>query len=320
MMYSRIIGTGSYLPQKIVTNNDLEKMVDTTDEWIVERTGIKQRHIVAEGETASSMGIVAARNAIEAAGIKNNEIDLIIAATTTPDKVLPGAACLMQEGLDLPGVPAFDISAACAGFVYSISVADQFIRSGMYRTILVVGAEALTCLVDWEDRSTCVLFGDGAGAVLFQASKEPGIVSTHLHADGRYKDILTVSSGLPTQYKKDDPPYIRMKGREVFKFAVTALGDVIDETLAHNNMSRGDIDWLVPHQANQRIIAALAKRLDISMDRVILTLEDQGNTSAASVPLALDLAIRDGRVQRGDKLLLEAIGGGFTWASALVVY
>lgn len=320
MRYTRIAGTGSYLPEHVITNADIEKLVDTSNEWIVERTGIHSRHKVAPGERSSDMALIAAERAIEAAGIDRHSIQLILVATSTPDMILPNCACLVQERLGIAGMPAFDLVAACAGFIYGLSVADQFIRSGMYDNVLLIGTEALTSLTDWTDRETCVLFGDGAGAVVLQASDKPGVLSTHLHADGRYKDLLRASSPLPTQADPEDPPYVRMAGREVFKFAVGALGDVVDEALAHNGLNYSDIDWLVPHQANSRIISALAKKLDLPMERVIMTIADQGNTSAASVPLALDIAVRDGRIQRGERLLLEAIGGGFCWGSALIVY
>lgn len=320
MKYSKIIGTGSYLPKKILSNADLEKVVETSNDWIVERTGIERRHVVSGDETASSMAFEASKNALDAAGIDKHDIDLILVATTTGDKILPSTACLLQEHLGLPGVPAFDLGAACAGFVYAMSVADQYIRAGTYKTILVVGTEVLTNVVDWTDRATCILFGDGAGAAIFQASDEQGVLSTHLHADGRYKDILKISSGFPATYDENDPPYVRMKGREVFKFAVNALSEIVDETLSANKIAPEQIDWFIPHQANLRIIKALAKKLNFPMDKVVVNTQDHGNTSAASIPLSLDLAIRDGRVQRGQTILMDAIGGGFTWASALLVY
>ena len=320
MTYSKIIGTGSYLPAKIITNADLAELVDTTHEWIVERTGIEQRHMIEPGETASSMAHAATERAIEAAGIDKHDIELILVATTTGDRILPSTACLLQDRLGLPGVPAFDLGAACAGFVYAMSVADQYIKAGTYKTVLVVGTEVLTNVVDWSDRATCILFGDGAGAAILQASNEPGILSTHLHADGRYKELLKISSGFPVQYDENDPPYIRMKGREVFKFAVNALSDVVDETLSANNITPEEIDWFIPHQANLRIITALAKKLNFPMDKVVVNTQYHGNTSAASIPLSMDLAIRDGRVKRGQKVLVDAIGGGFTWASSLFIY
>lgn len=322
MNYSRIIGTGGYLPEKVLTNHDLENMVDTTDEWITERTGIKQRHIAAAGETTSMLAEKAALQAIEAAGIDKNTIDLIVLATTTPDRVFPSTACLLQQRLDIHGCAAFDVQAVCTGFVYALGVADNFIRTGAAKRALVVGAETLSRIVDWTDRSTCVLFGDGAGAVVLQSDEEPGILSTHLHADGKYKELLTVPGGISEGYDPVDSSgaYIQMKGNEVFKMAVNTLGRIVDETLAANDYDKAEIDWLVPHQANTRIIAATAKKLRMSMDNVVLTVDKHGNTSAASVPLALDTAVRDGRINRGDMLMLEAFGGGFTWGSALIKY
>ncbi len=318
MIHSRISGTGGYLPEKILTNHDLEEMVETSDQWITDRTGIKKRHVAAEGETTCDLAEKAARAALEAAGIGCDEIDLIIVATTTPDRVFPSTACLLQERLGIHGCTAFDIQAVCTGFVYALSVADKFIRSGTHKNALVVGAETLSRIVDWTDRDTCVLFGDGAGAVVLSASDEPGILSTHLHADGRYKELLSTSGGVSEGLNGE--VYITMQGNEVFKVAVNTLGRIVDETLAANNMQKSDIDWLVPHQANIRIIKATARKLKMSMDHVVTTVQEHGNTSAASVPLALDVAVRDGRIQRGDTLLLEAFGGGFTWGSALLRY
>ena len=322
MIYSRITGTGSYLPEKILTNADLEKMVDTTDQWIRERTGIRQRHIVAENETTSDMVEVAARRAIDAAGIVSSDIDLIIVATTTPDRVFPSTACLVQQRLDIHGPAAFDLQAVCTGFVYALGVADKFIRSGEARCALVVGADALSRIIDWEDRSTCVLFGDGAGAVILQASDVPGILSTHLHADGQYNELLMVPQGISQGYQQvvNNEAYIHMQGNEVFKVAVNTLGRIVDETLEANNLEKSDIDWLVPHQANIRIIAATARKLRMPMERVIVTVDRHGNTSAASIPLALDVAVRDGRIRPNDTVLLEAFGGGFTWGSALMKF
>lgn len=319
MKYSRIIGTGSYLPEKVLTNSDLEKMVETSSDWIVERTGIKERHIAADGQTTCDLAEQAARNAMDAAGVGSDEIDLIIVATTTPDRIFPSTACLLQQRLGIRGCAAFDVQAVCTGFVYALGIADKFIRAGGVRNALVVGAETLSRIVDWSDRTTCVLFGDGAGAVVVQASDEPGILSTHLHADGQYHDLLDVSGGVSAGYP-DDGAFIQMKGNEVFKMAVNTLGRIVDETLEANGLAKSDIKWLVPHQANVRIIAATAKKLSMSMDNVVLTVPFHGNTSAASVPLALDVAVRDGRIQRGDMILLEAFGGGFTWGSALVKY
>lgn len=322
MKYSKIIGTGGYLPEKVLTNADLEKMVETTDEWITSRTGIKERHIAAEGETTCDLAEHASRRAIEAAGINITDIDLIIVATTSPDRIFPSTAALLQDRLDIHGCAAFDIQAVCTGFVYALGVADKFIRTGGASNALVVGAETLSRIVDWTDRSTCVLFGDGAGAVVLQAADEPGILSTHLHADGAYNQLLTVNQGVSTNYKAvvEGEAYIQMKGNEVFKMAVNTLGRIVDETLEHNGLDKSDVDWLVPHQANTRIIEATAKKLKMDMDHVVLTVGMHGNTSAASVPLALDTAVRDGRIQRGETLLLEAFGGGFTWGSALVRY
>ncbi len=322
MKYARIAGTGGYLPDKVLTNADLEKMVETTDQWIVERTGIHERHIAAEGQTTSDLAEHAARRAMTMAERKAHDIDLVIVATTTPDRVFPSTACLLQQRLGIHGCAAFDIQAVCTGFVYALGIADKFIRTGAARCALVVGAETLSRIVDWTDRGTCVLFGDGAGAVILEASNVPGILSTHLHADGRYQDLLTVNAGISQGYDlmQEGKAFIEMQGNEVFKVAVNTLGRIVDETLHANNLAKSDIDWLIPHQANTRIIAATAKKLKMSMDRVVLTVGEHGNTSAASVPLALDTAVRDGRIQRGELLMLEAFGGGFTWGSALVRY
>lgn len=322
MINSRITGTGGYLPEKVLTNKDLEKIVDTTDEWITDRTGIKKRHIVADNESTCDLAERAALGAIEAAGINKEDIDLIIVATTTPDRVFPSTACLLQDRLDIHGCTAFDVQAVCTGFVYALGVADKFIKSGSHKKALVIGAETMSRTVDWNDRTTCVLFGDGAGAVILEASEEPGILSTHLHADGKYKDLLTIPAGVsenPALFKSGEA-YMQMKGNEVFKMAVNTLGRIVDETLAANNMQKSDIDWLVPHQANIRIINATAKKLSMSTDHVVVTVHEHGNTSAASVPLALNEAVRDGRIKRGETILLEAFGGGFTWGSALIKY
>ncbi|MDH5394739.1 MAG: ketoacyl-ACP synthase III [Gammaproteobacteria bacterium] len=322
MIYSRITGTGGYLPEKVVTNADLEKIVDTTDAWITERTGIKKRHLVVDGETTCDLAEKAAIGAIEAAGLTKDDIDLIVVATTTPDRIFPSTACLLQDRLDIHGCTAFDVQAVCTGFVYALGVADKFIKSGSHKTALVIGAETMSRTVDWTDRTTCVLFGDGAGAVILQASEEPGILSTHLHADGQYKELLTVPAGVsenPALFQSGEA-YMQMKGNEVFKMAVNTLGRIVDETLAANNLEKTDIDWLVPHQANIRIINATAKKLSMSMDNVVVTVHEHGNTSAASVPLALNEAVRDGRIKRGETILLEAFGGGFTWGSALIKY
>jgi len=319
-MYSRIIGTGKYLPKKVLTNFDLEKMVDTSDEWIRTRTGISERHIAAEDEATSDLARQAAAQAIEAAGIAPDSIDMIIVGTTTPDLVFPNVACLLQERLEIPACPAFSVETACSGFIYALTIADQFVRTGMVRRPLVIGAETMSRIVDWTDRETCVLFGDGAGAVILDASEEPGIIFSSLGADGRYRSLLDTNQGISRKVAEGEPPALRMKGNEVFKVAVRTLESMVDEVIEKNNLKTGEIDWFVPHQANLRIIAATAKRLDISMDRVVLTVGQHGNTSAASVPMALDTAIRDGRIQRGDLLLLEAFGGGFTWGASLVRY
>jgi 3-oxoacyl-[acyl-carrier-protein] synthase-3 len=316
-IYSRILGTGSYLPEKVLSNKDLEKIVDTTDEWITERTGISNRHIIADHETTSSMAEVASRRAIEAAGIRKEEIELIITGTCTPDRFFPSSSCILQSRLGLSTFPAFDVSAACAGFIYGLSIADKFIKTGAVKTALVVGAESLTRLVDWSDRSTCILFSDGAGAVVLGADSQPGLISTHIHADGNYHNLLYAANHIG---ELKDPPHITMKGSEVFKLAVNALNDIVDETLEANNMDRSEIDWLIPHQANLRIIQATAKKLNLPMERVVLTVQDQGNTSSASIPLALDIAVRDGRIKRGETLLFNAFGAGLTWGSALIRY
>jgi 3-oxoacyl-[acyl-carrier-protein] synthase-3 len=317
--YARIIGTGGYLPEKVLTNADLEKIVETSDEWIVTRTGIRERHIAAEGETTCDLAEQAARQAMQRAGVSKDEIDLIIVATTTPDKVFPSTACLLQQRLDIHGCAAFDVQAVCTGFVYALGVADSFVRAGRATKALVIGAETLSRIVDWTDRTTCVLFGDGAGAVVLEAADEPGILSVHLHADGSYENLLHVPAGISSDYErlKRGEAHIEMKGNEVFRMAVNTLGRIVDETLEANQMQKSDIDWLVPHQANTRIIAATAKKLDMSMDNVVLTVDRHGNTSAASVPLALNEAVQDGRIQPGQTILMEAFGGGFTWGSVL---
>lgn len=317
MTYARIIGTGSYLPANVVTNKDLEKTVDTTDQWIRERTGIEQRHIVSAGETTVDLAEKASRLAIEMAGIKIEDIDLIILATSTPDKVFPSSACTLQARLGIHGCPAFDIQAVCSGFVYALSVADKFIKTHSSKKALVVGAEVFSRLVNWEDRGTCVLFGDGAGAVILEANEETGILSTHIHADGQYEELLHVPCTW-TGIGHPDRSFIEMKGNEVFKVAVNTLSKIVDETLEANQIQKSDIDWLVPHQANLRIIAATAKKLDMPMERVVVTVNKHGNTSAASIPLALDTAVRDGRIKKDEIVLLEAFGGGFTWGSALL--
>lgn len=319
MIYSRIIGTGRYLPEKVLTNADLERMVDTSDEWIRSRSGIERRHLAVEGEGTTDLCEKASRAALEAAGVAPEEIDLIVVGTTTPDQVFPNTGVLLQARLGIQGCPAFSLEAACTGFIYALAVADKFIQTGSARTALVVGAETISRMVDWTDRSTAVLFGDGAGAVVLRADNAPGLVSTHLHADGQYKDLLYFPTGVGTGMRPvGGENSIQMKGNEVFKVAVNTLGRIVDETLAANGLQKSDIDWLIPHQANIRIIQATAKKLELPMERVVLTVQETGNTSAASVPMALDVAVRDGRIKPGDLLLLEAFGGGFTWGSALV--
>ena len=319
MTYSRILGTGSYLPARILTNADLEKLVDTNDQWIVERTGIRERHIAAEGELTSDLATHAARAALEIAGLAPDDIDLLLVATTTPDLVFPSTACIVQSKLGMTsGKPAFDLQAVCSGFVYAMSVADQFIKTGAARHVLVIGAETLSRITDWNDRGNCILWGDGAGAVVLGASNEPGIIATHIHADGRHKELLRTTTGASTGLH--EPALMRMEGNAVFKMAVNTLDRIVDETLEANGLEKSDIDWLVPHQANIRIISATAKKLGMSMDNVVTTVAGHGNTSAASVPLAFDVAVRDGRIRRGQTVLMEAFGGGFTWGSALLKY
>ena len=320
MNYSRIAGTGSYLPEKVLTNLDLEKMMDTSDQWIRERTGIERRHIAAKGETTVDLAERAARAALDAAGVQPTDVDFIAFGTTTPDMFFPNCGALLQARLGCRGAAAFSVETACSGFMYALSIADKFVRFGDARRALVIGAETLSRITDWSDRSTAVLFADGAGAVVLEPANEPGILSTHLHADGVYGDLLFCGGGLGSN--SPDPAKTRraitMTGSEVFKIAVTTLGKAIDEALAANALERSAIDWLVPHQANMRIIQATARKLDLPMERVITTVQDHGNTSAASVPLALDTGVRDGRIKRGDLLLLEAFGGGITWGSALI--
>ena len=313
---SRIAGTGSYLPKKILSNADLEKMIDTTDEWIFSRTGIRERRIAAKSEHTSDLALEAAKNAIASAGIDANQIDLIVIATTTPDKIFPSVATMVQRKLGLAGCPAFDLQAVCSGFIYALATADNFIKVGGTKCALVIGAEIFSRITDYTDRGNCILWGDGAGAVILQATNsEQGIISTHLHADGNYEKMLHVP-------RKHDgtPDTVHMEGNAVFKMAVNTLDQIVDETLAANNMQKSDIDWLVPHQANIRILQATAKKLDMPMDKVVVTVDKHGNTSAASIPLALDVAVRDGRIKRGDVILMEAFGGGFTWGSALIKY
>ncbi|PIJ44921.1 beta-ketoacyl-ACP synthase III [Tatumella sp. OPLPL6] len=315
-MFSKIMGTGSYLPEQIRTNADLEKMVETTDEWIVTRTGIRERRVAGPDENVATMGFHAAQKAIEMAGVDKNDIGLIIVATTSSSHAFPSSACMIQQLLAIADCPAFDLAAACAGFTYALSVADQYIKNGAVKYALVIGSDALTRTLDPTDRGTVILFGDGAGAVLLGQSESEGIISTHLHADGSYGKLLTL--GYQDRAHQDQPSYLTMAGNEVFKVAVTELAHIVEETLDANGIDRSELDWLVPHQANLRIISATAKKLHMGMDKVVVTLDRHGNTSAASVPTALDEAVRDGRIQRGHLILLEAFGGGFTWGSALV--
>ena len=322
MIYPRIAGTGSSLPDRIVTNSELARSVETSDTWIRERTGIRQRHIVDEAESTCDLAERATRRALESAQIDPSALDLIVVGTTTPDRIYPSTACRLQARLGAGGCTAFDVQAVCTGFIYALGIAEKFFRAGSIRHALVVGADTHSRLLDWSDRTTCVLFGDGAGAVVLEASESPGVMSTHLHADGSYEPLLYVEGGTPRGAGRitDGGAYTKMQGNEVFKVAVRTLHRIVDETLAANGMEKSDVDWLIPHQANIRIIEATARKLRMPMDKVIVTLAEQGNTSAASVPLALDSAVRDGRVQRGHLLLLEAFGGGFTWGSALIRY
>jgi len=317
MKHSRIAGTGSYLPERILTNAELERTIDTTDEWIFTRTGIRERHIVAEGQHTSDMALEAAKEAIRSANIDIQSIDLIVLATTTPDRTFPSTACLLQQKLGIVNCPAFDLQAVCSGFVYALATADNFIKAGAAKCALVVGADAMSRITDWTDRSNCILWGDGAGAVILQASDEHGILSTHLHANGNYADMLMVPQGVSNQ---EGSKTILMEGNAVFKMAVNTLDAIVDDTLAANGLEKSDVDWLVPHQANIRILQSTAKKLGMSMDRVVTTVDKHGNTSAASIPLALDVAVRDGRIKRGETILMEAFGGGFTWGSVLMKY
>ena len=315
--YSRIAGTGGYLPAKVLANRDLESLVDTTDEWIFTRTGIRQRHVAADEEKTSDLALHASRKALDAAGIAPADLDLIIVATTTPDMVFPSTACILETKLGAKNCPAFDVQAVCSGFIYGLATADQYMRSGQYRNALVVGAEIYSRILDWSDRSTCVLFGDGAGAVVLKRSAAPGILSSHLHADGSYANMLSVP-GTVCGGKVTGRPLLQMDGGGVFKFAVKVLDDVVEEALTANRMQKSDIDWLIPHQANIRIIQATAKKLGMGMEKVVLTVDRHANTSAASIPLALDEAVRDGRIRPGQHVLLEGVGGGFTWGAVMV--
>jgi len=318
--HARVMGTGSYLPENIVTNEDLARRIDTTDDWIFSRSGIRQRHIAARDEFTCDLAEQAARRALAAASRSPKDVDLVIVATTTPDQVFPSTACLLQDRLGIRGGPAFDVQAVCAGFIYALDVTYRYIQTGASKCALVVGAETFSRILNWEDRSTCVLFGDGAGAMVLEASDQPGIISSHLHADGAYKELLCVPTGVSTAYDQilNREAFTTMQGKEVFRWAVSALGDAVVEALEANNLTEADIDWLVPHQANIRIIQAIARRVDMSMDKVVVTIERHGNTSAASVPLAFDEAVRDGRIQPGQKIIFEAFGGGFAWGSMLV--
>ncbi len=322
MTYTRIAGIGSFLPEKVVSNQDLEKTMDTSDEWIRERTGIKRRHIAGAGETTSSIGLEAAKRAMQDAGVGPEDIDLIIVGTCTPDKLFPSTACIIQRQLGVKGPAAFDVNAACSGFVYSLDMANRYIKTGGATTALVIGSETLSRITNWEDRGTAVLFGDGAGCVVLQASEEPGILATHIHADGQYEDLLQVRSGVSVGYEKTQSggAFIEMKGNAVFKRAVATFDAMARETVADLDGELGDIDWFVPHQANMRIIKAAAKKLGLPMERVIATVDEHANTSGASIPLALDQAVRDGRIKRGDTLLFAAFGAGFTWGSAMIKY
>ena len=322
MTYARIAGIGSFLPEKVVTNKDLEKTMDTTDEWIRERTGIKRRHIVSEGETTSSIGLEAARRALSDANIDPAEVDLIIVGTTTPDKVFPSTACMIQRQLGIKGCPAFDVQAVCSGFVYALDLANRYIKTAGAKTALVIGAETLSRITNWEDRGTAILFGDGAGCIVLQASDEPGILATHIHADGEYEDLLHVPFGVSVGYDKTrtGQAFIEMRGNAVFKRAVATFDKIARETIADLDGDLRDVDWFIPHQANMRIIKAAAKKLGMPMERVIATVDEHANTSSASIPLALDQAVKDGRIKRGDTLMFAAFGAGFTWGSTMVKY
>lgn len=314
MKNSKIVATGEYLPKKVLTNKDLEKIFDTSNEWIVSRTGIHQRHIVSEGQVTSDLAHLAAENLLANCNIKKNEIDLILVATTTPDKVFPSVACSVQRKLDINNIPAFDIQAVCSGFIYALTTADSFIRAGTYNRILVIGADCMSSITNYKDRSNAILWGDGAGALILEASREEGIIKNIIHSDGNYENMLHV----PRESKNSEPNKIVMQGNAVFKMAVNTLDQIVDETLANTPFSKKDVDWLVPHQANIRILQATAKKLEMSMDQVILTIHKHGNTSAASVPLALNEGISSGKIKPGHLVVMEAFGGGFTWGSTLV--
>ncbi len=322
MTYSRIAGTGGYLPDRVMTNKEMESIVETSDDWIHERSGIRQRHIVADGEMTSDMALAAGKEALKAAEIDASEVDLIVVATTTPDRIFPSVACILQRKLGVKNFPAFDVHAACSGFVFALDIVDRFIRTGGARCALIVGAEIYSRIIDWSDRGTCVLFGDGAGAVVLRASDEPGIIATEVNSDGNFEDLLYVTGGPASGVDAliQNAAHIKMKGHEVFRQAVGKLGSIAKHALESNGFEQKDLTWLVPHQANLRIIKATAKKLGLSMDKVVVTVDKHANTSSASIPLALDVAIRDGRIQRGDLLLLEAFGAGLTWGYGLLRY
>ena len=317
-MNARITGTGGYLPEKIIHNKHFESSLETSDEWIYARTGIRNRHVIAAHESTASMAEMAANRALDAAGLDADEVDLIIVGTSSPDRVFPSTACILQDKLGISDCVAFDVQAACSGFIYALGIAHQFIKAGGAKKALIIGSEANSRILDYSDRSTCVIFGDGAGAVVLEATEEQGILSTHLHSDGQYKDLLYVNNPIKDQLEDGDKAYLTMHGNDVYKVAVKTLGRIVDETLDANGMVKSDVDWLIPHQANIRIISSVAKKLNMPMEKVVLTIENQGNTSSASIPLALDQAVRDGRIKKGNVVLMEAFGGGFVWGSALV--
>ncbi len=317
-MNARITGTGGYLPEKIIHNKHFESSLETSDEWIYARTGIRNRHVIAAHESTASMAEMAANRALDAAGLDADEVDLVIVGTSSPDRVFPSTACILQDKLGISDCVAFDVQAACSGFIYALGIAHQFIKAGGAKKALIIGAEANSRILDYSDRSTCVIFGDGAGAVVLEATEEQGILSTHLHSDGQYKDLLYVNNPIKDQLEDGDKAYLTMHGNDVYKVAVKTLGRIVDETLDANGMVKSDVDWLIPHQANIRIISSVAKKLNMPMEKVVLTIENQGNTSSASIPLALDQAVRDGRIKKGHVVLMEAFGGGFVWGSALV--